>query len=434
MSRRTRKILLWSLAPVIIGVFVVANMRRSGEKRVEVRFDEAKRRDLTQVVRATGKVRSATEVNLSGTIMGQVVDLAVKEGDFVEKGQFLLRLDDAQYREDLRRAEAALASAEASQRIAQAECDRATQAAQRKRALHERGLASNEELELAETSLSSADASCDARIKDVSRFRAEVRASEDILGKTAFHAPISGVIARLNVEAGENVITGTMNNPGTVILTIADLSAMEVVAEVDETDVVRVSVGQRAKIRVDALPDTSFPGTVSEVASAGRRSGTGVDEATDFEVTIRFDQDVPAVRTEMTADVEVTTAARDSALTVPIPAVVARDRKDLDAPKPGQKRNEVAEAEAEEGEEGREGDVARRNRDDLVMGVFVVKDGKASFVPVRIGISDDRFMEILSGALDPGTKIIVGPYKSLRTLKPGKAVKPAKKTSKKSEP
>lgn len=428
MSRRRRNILLGSAAVLVLALVVVANLRRSAEKRTEVRVEEAKRRSLTQVVRATGKVKSATEVNLSATLMGQVSELAVREGEKVEKDQFLLRLDDTQFLENLRQAEAALAAARAAARLADAECERATQAVQRKRALHERGLASDEDRELAETSIAIAQATCDARERDVARFEAEVRAARDNLAKTAFHAPIAGVIARLNIEQGENVITGTMNNPGTVILTIADLSAMEVVADVDETDVVRVEVGQPAKIRVDALPDTAFPGTITEVASAGRRTGAGVDEATDFEVTIRFEQNVPQVRTEMTADVEITTAKRDSVLSVPIPAVVARERKDLEPVTPGKGRKKETE---EPPREERDGAETRRVREDLVTGVFTFKDGKALFVPVRTGISDDRYFELVSAALEPGEKVIVGPYKSLRNLKPGKAVKTVKKTSEK---
>jgi HlyD family secretion protein len=431
MSRRRRNILLGSAAVVVLAVFVVANLRRSSEKRVEVRVEEAKLRNLTQVVRATGKVRSATEVNMSATLMGQVAELAVHEGDHVEKGQFLLRLDDAQFREDVHQAEAALAAARASERLANAECERATQAADRKQALHGKGLASDEDLETAETARLTAKATCDARARDVARLEAEVRAAEDNLDKTAFHAPISGVIARLNIEQGENVITGTMNNPGTVILTIADLSHMEVVADVDETDVVHVEVGQPAKIRVDALPDTSFAGTVSEVASAGRTTGSGLDEATDFEVKVSFNDSVPQVRTEMTADVEITTAVCDSVLSVSIPAVVAREKKDLEsaAGKKAEKKD-LAEATPEE-RDGENAD-ARRPREDLVTGVFAIKDGHAEFVPVKTGISDDHYMELESGDIAVGQQVIVGPYKSLRTLKPGKAVKMAKK-SKKSE-
>jgi len=428
MTRRRRNILLGSVAVLVVGAFVVANLRRSGEKRTDVRVEEAKRRSLTQVVRATGKVKSATEVNLSGTLMGQVAELAVREGESVEKGQFLLRLDDTQFVENVKQAEAALHAAQASARLADAECDRATQLVERKRALHSKGLASEEDLEVAETTFLTAKATCDARDRDVTRLEAEVRAARDNLGKTSFHAPIGGVIARLNIEQGENVITGTMNNPGTVILTIADLTAMEVVADVDETDVVRVTVGQPAKIRVDALPDTSFPGTVTEVASAGRRTGAGVDEATDFEVTIRFDQDVSQVRTEMTADVEITTATRDSVLTVPIPAVVAREKKDLEPAVKGKRGGASAE---EDGASSEESDRARRAREDLVIGVFTMKDGEASFVPVRTGISDDRYMELVAAELAPGEKVIVGPYQSLRNLKPGKPVKIAKKSSEK---
>jgi HlyD family secretion protein len=247
-----------------------------------------------------------------------------------------------------------------------------------------------------------------------------VAGAADNLRKTRFVAPFDGVVSALNVEAGENVITGTMNNPGTEILVVSDLSRMLVKADVDETDVVDMKLGQKAKITVDALPDTSFPGTVTEIGNTAKRSLTSaVEGQTNFEVKVVFEHDVPQVRPGMTADVEIETATHRKTLCVPIQAVVVRTQRDLDraARKAGArpKRSSGIALAAEDDTVGR--------KEKEITGAFLVgKDNVAKFVPVRTGIASESAIEIF-GAFKVGEVVVAGPYLALRDLKPGAKVK-----------
>jgi len=227
------------------------------------------------------------------------------------------------------------------------------------------------------------------------------------------------VVSALNVEAGEIVITGTMNNPGTQILVVSDLSRMLVKADVDETDVVDLEVGQKAKITVDALPDTSFPGTVTEIGNTAKRTLTGSEGQTNFEVKVVFDQDVPEVRPGMTADVEIDTGTREKTLGVPIQAVVVRTERELERAskkEPAKRPRKVKDAVVAADEDT----VGRKEKE--ITGVFVVRDGVASFVPVRTGIASETAIEIF-GETKEGESVVAGPYKALRELKPNTKVK-----------
>jgi HlyD family secretion protein len=259
--------------------------------------------------------------------------------------------------------------------------------------------------------------------QEVARADATVAAAADNLRKTRFEAPFDGVVSALNVEAGENVITGTMNNPGTEILVVSDLSRMLVRADVDETDVVEMRVGQKARIFVDALPDTSFAGTVTEIGNTAKRSlSSAVDGQTNFEIKVVFEDDVPAARPGMNADVEVETATHAKTLGVPIQAVVVRTQSELDraAKKPGvrprpARKSKSLDLAADEDTVGR--------KEKEITGVFVVgKENTARFVPVRTGIAGESSIELL-GEVKAGDLVVAGPYKALRDLKPGARVK-----------
>jgi HlyD family secretion protein len=231
-------------------------------------------------------------------------------------------------------------------------------------------------------------------------------------------APLDGAVSALNVEAGEIVITGTMNNPGTQILVVSDLSRMLVRADVDETDVVDMTVGQKARITVDALPDTSFPGTVVEIGNTAKRSiASAVEGQINFEVKVVFDHDVPQVRPGMTADVEIETATHSKTRAVPIQAVVVRTERELErATKRGgrERRRNAAQAAVED---------TVGTKDKEITGVFVVREGVARFTPVRTGIASETMIEVQSDSLKAGDSVVSGPYKALRDLKPGTKVK-----------
>jgi len=218
------------------------------------------------------------------------------------------------------------------------------------------------------------------------------------------------------------VITGTMNNPGTQILVVSDLSRMLVRADVDETDVVDLKIGQKTKITVDALPDTSFAGTVTEIGNTAKRTLSGGSEGqTNFEVKVVFDQDVPQVRPGMTADVEIETGTREKTLGVPIQAVVVRTQRELEraGKKPGERAAKRA-AKADAMVAAEDDTIGRKDKE--ITGMFVVRDGVAAFIPVRTGLASETEIEVF-GDTKEGESVVAGPYKALRELKPNTKVK-----------
>ena len=418
---KSKKWLWIGLAVALIAAVVVANVVRSKAGKVEsVQLARVRLEDITSRVRAPGKIEAKTQVKVSADIMGKIVVLAVKEGDRVQRGQLMLQLDDTQYRAYDGQARATAASARARAREAEQSLKGAEAMYRRQQALFGQKLLSEAEKDQADSAIEAARSAAQAARQEVARADATVAAAADNLRKTRFVAPFDGVVSALNVEAGENVITGTMNNPGTEILVVSDLSRMLVKADVDETDVVDIKLGQKAKITVDALPDTSFPGTVNEVGNTAKRSLTSAIEGqTNFEVKVVFDHDVPQVRPGMTADVEIETATHGKTLSVPIQAVVVRTQSDLDraARKPGArpKRQPSTALAAEDDTVGR--------KEKEITGTFVVgKDNVAKFVPVRTGIASESAIEIF-GPVKGGDVVVAGPYLALRDLKPGVKVK-----------
>jgi len=433
MSKRVKIIVGVVVGVAVIGGLTVANLKKSGQgKAAEVRLEKVEKKTLVSTVRSPGRVRPAEYVNLSAQVPGRIVDLAVEEGDTVKAGDLLIRLDDTQYRADMENARAAARSAEANVALSSARVDRSRQNLERQKKMQANKLVSEEAIEIAETDLKIAESELAARKEDLAGSRARIRSSEDALSKTIFTAPTGGIVSALNVKEGEIVITGTMNNPGTVILTIADQSKMQVEAEVDETDVIDIHPGQVAKITVDALPDTTFLGYVTTIGSSAQQGGAGTAEAaTNFLVKVLFGADVPQLRPGMTADVEITTMTRTDVLAVPISSLVARDKKTIDRQK---KRHEEmaagggkAMANGKKGDEEDEDETTKSPGDEkLLEGVFVNEGGKALFRSVKTGISDDTHIEVV-GDVAIGAEIVTGPYKTLRELKYGAAIKAAKK-------
>ena len=420
------KLWLW----IIVGVAVLAlligvSVSRGGKGKAQaVQFARVRQEDITARVRAPGKIEPRTQVKISADIMGKVVRLAVKEGDRVKAGQLMLQLDDTQYRSAANQAQAALSSARARLKDSESLLRAAESNFTRQTALWSQKVLSQAEWDQASSSIETARTAQSTAHEEVVRAEASLSAARDNLSKTRFVAPFDGVVSALNVEQGEIVITGTMNNPGTQILVVSDLSRMLVKADVDETDVVDMRLGQKAKITVDALPDTSFVGTVVEIGNTAKRSTiTSAEGQTNFEVKVVFDAQVSAVRPGMTADVEIETATHPGTQGVPIQAVVVRAERELERaakngkkeakPKPRTASKDVVFA-AEEDTVGR--------KDKEITGVFQVKDGVATFVPVRTGIASETDIEVF-GDLKAGDIVVAGPYKALRELKPNAKVK-----------
>lgn len=412
---------LWiGLGVLVVLLITVVNVVKQVQGKVTpVQFARVRTEDITSKVRAPGKIEAKLQVKISADLPGKVLHLLVKEGDRVARGQLMMQLDDTQYRSALDQSHAALSSGEARLREALAAQKVSDSNFERQQALFNQKLLSQAEWDQASSANESAHTAVTTAHEEVSRAQAAMAGAADNVNKCRFVAPFDGIVSALDVEQGEVVITGTMNNPGTQIMVVSDLSRMLVRADVDETDVVNMKLGQKAKISVDAMPDTSYVGTVIEIGNTAKRSTTStVEGQTNFEVKVVFDDLVPQVRPGMTADVEIATATHAAAPGVPIQAVVVRTQRELDRSlaKPGRKpavrSANMFDAEADT--------VGRKDKD--ITGVFVVRNGKASFVPVRTGIASETTIEIF-GDIHPGDIVVAGPYKALRELKPGSQVK-----------
>ena len=412
---------LWiGLVAVVVIAMIGLNLARQSQGKVTaVQVAKVRTEDITSRVRAPGKIEPRTQVKISADIPGKVVRLLVKEGDQVRRGQLMLQLDDTQYRASHNQARAALASGLARQREAEKSLKATEANFERQRQLYAQNLLSAAEWDNANTTFESARVAAATASEEVARSRAVLEAASDNLSKTRFLAPFDGVVSALNVEQGEIVITGTMNNPGTQILVVSDLSRMLVRADVDETDVVDMKLGQKVKITVDAFPDTSFTGTVTEIGNTAKRSSMStVEGQTNFEVEVVFDQNVPEIRPGMTADVEIETATHGKVLGVPIQAVVVRTDKELEKAAKGKEKKAARRRGAAQAAE--EDTVVKADKE--ITGLFVIKDGVAKFIPVRTGIASETTIEVV-GDLKSGETVVSGPYKALRELKPEARVK-----------
>jgi HlyD family secretion protein len=403
---------------VLLGVVVAANFRpKKASKGVEVKVESVSTRKIESWVRAPGKVQPVSKVQVSSNIMGRVEEVAVKEGQRVARGDLLLRIDDERYRSAVQQYRALIESGQANLTLSEAELREARQNLTRTEKLSTQGLASEQDLIAVRTRADVAAARVDAAKEEISRAKAMLLQGEKDLRETVFLAPMDGVVTTLNIEPGENVITGTMNNPGTVILTLSDLSAMEVLADVDETDVVRVATGQPARVTVDALPDTVLEGEVTRVGQSGRGVTGQAQEETNFEVAILLRVPPAILRPGMNADVEILTGVNEQSLAVPLQALTARA--------PGVVRKWEAKRAGKKLDEAETDTTGSANR-DLTEGVFLFEKGKARFVPVRLGLRGETHVEI-SGAVETGQQLITGPYKTIRTLSDDSNVKLEKK-------
>jgi HlyD family secretion protein len=428
MKPGVKRALLIGGGAILLGAIVIANIAKGKGGRQGVQVDSVTLGDVSSTVRAPAKVQPETLVKLSANVPGEVVRLAVKEGDPVKKGQFLLQLDSAQYEAQLRQSQAALDAAKSNLALSEVALERSESLLKRKESLFEKKLVSPEEIEIARTERNADKARVDVNREEVARATAAVQSAQDSLRKTVFNSPIDGTVTQLNVERGEIVMVGTMNNPGTVVLSVADLRRMKVEADVDETDVATVRLGQTATVKVDALPDTTLTGRVVEIANSPKVSELGTQEQqTNFVVDVMIDNPPPTLRPGMTADVEIKTATKKDVLHVPIQAVVVRTAEELKKAAAGKvQRGRESAAAAEPGSP----DPAKKNEE--IKGVFVMVDGEAQFRKVRTGIASDTDLEVW-GDVKEKEKVITGPNKVLRQLKPGSKVKVEEAKAKKGE-
>jgi HlyD family secretion protein len=421
MSRRTK----WSIGVIalllIVGV-VALSAARGGNKGVEVRMEPVQKRDLVASVTASGKVEPRTKVDLSADITGRIVRLAVKEGQMVSKGQFLLEIDPAIYQAAVQRQDAALAAARAEAVRAKASYDNALSQYNRLNQIKQSNptLIADEEIERLKTTAEVNHAAYEAARHNVAQTEATVRDARSSLAKTVIVSPMAGRITRLNVELGETAIMGTLNKDAATLLTISDMSVLETLVKVDETDVARISVGDSAIVEIDAFPDTTFVGKVVEISNSSVISpttGQQADQAVDYEVRVQLLDPPPETRPDFSTTAKIITATRNAVLSIPIIALTVREHE------PNENRDSAQVA------LGRRAAKEVGKRD--VEGVFVVgSDSKVTFRPVKIGIAGEEYFEVMSGLTD-GERIVAGSYQAIRELKEGTVVREAKKTEKK---
>jgi HlyD family secretion protein len=409
--KKKKKIIIILGVIVVVAIIVVVNILKSGEKVYKVQAEEVKKDDIISLVTANGQMIPKTDVKISAYVPAKIVKLPVKEGDLVKKGQLLVQLDQTEFKAAVNQAKAQLSSAQANLEQAQLVYDR-------QKGLFEKKLTSQEQYDAVSTELNLAQAQCDQSV-------ANLEQAEYNLSKTTMTAPMDGMVTALNAKEGEIVMIGTMNNPGTVIMTISDMSEMQAEVEVDETDIASVKIDQKAKIEIDAFPDTTFMGKVTEIGHTARVSGLGTqDQVTNFLVKVTLMDTVPNIRPGMSASVEITTNSHPNVLNVPIQAVVMREEKG-DTLKE-KKKEEGALASTDSSKVKNE----KKKKAKEVEGVFVIKEGRAKFVEVKTGIADQQNIEIVSG-LNENDQVVTGTYQILRTLKDGDKVKIQKKVEKK---
>ena len=395
-----KKILIAALVVVALAVIVVASIRGTNrQKGTKVYVEEASRRELGQIVKASGEIDPRVKVNISAHVIGKIERLYVDEGQRIEKGQPFLHLEREAYIAErdrwaaqVRRSQTEVRQAEVSLADTRLKLDRA-------RKLQEGGILSREQLEAAQL----AETSAELRLQDAREALEQADANfvkaRDDLSKTTIYAPLSGRIVQLNAEEGEVVVSGTMNNPASVIGIIADLSEILAKVDVDETEIVEVQPGQRATVRVDALRNRTYVGRVVKIESSGFNKPAQPD-VTFFHVEILLDDPTEDLRPGMSLRAEIETRPPSNTLVVPVQAVVQRE------PEPEVKAEKEDEASSE---------------DEEISVVFVIENGKTVQRPVRTGVSDETHVEILEG-VKAGEKVVTGPYRALRDLQGGDEV------------
>jgi HlyD family secretion protein len=447
---RTKKILIGIGIVVLLGAVVGANFYFKREQGTKVTVEAVKKRDLEAIVSASGKIQAKRFVNMSAVQMGRVTRLAVEEGDRVKAGQFLLEIDPNSLRGTVERGEAAVAGAQAglaqarvNVETARANLALAREQVNRQRELWKQGLTTKEQLDQAEATLKVRETELSARQTDVANREQMIKQETAALSTSRYNlsqvtlvAPFDGIVTRRNIEEGENVVVGTMNNAGTQLLTIADMSVIEAEVEVDETEIPTVKIGQVAKVTIDALPGQTFTGHITEIGNSPIQSAAQASagqQATNFKVTVQLDHAIDAARPGFTCSAEITTATRQQVDSVPIQAMAVRElvydakgevvREPRDPKK--KRRTPGGGGNAEAGQAGQTAEplpeLKPGQKRKETEGVFILRNGFAEFVPVKTGIAGDRYFEVLSG-LKEGEQVITGPFNSVRNLKDGDAV------------
>ena len=393
MKRKLWWFLIAAALLVAAGGFAYA---RRGPKPVEVQIAKVGREDLQAKVSANGKIQAQKKVDVSATIAGQITHLAVEEGDRVKKGQLLLQIDPVNPRALARSNEYSMQALRGELASARAALVQARADLQRAESNYQAGIVPAAERDRAKTAVMTGEAAVEAAQRRVDQAGASLQGARDTLAKTTIIAPMDGIVTARRVEEGEVAVIGVQNSPGTVLLTISDMSTVEAELEVDETSVPTVKLGQEAEVRLDAYPNQTFRGVVTEVGSSPLAADANA--AIKFKVKVRLVNPPPGIKPGLSARADILTGFRGHALAVPLQALVVRDI------------------------ERKPGEPVRPNAPRDQEGVYLMAGGKARFQPVKTGLVGDLSIEVTDG-LQGGETVITGPFKALREINPGDAVK-----------
>ncbi|WP_103020832.1 efflux RND transporter periplasmic adaptor subunit [Salinibacter altiplanensis] len=435
-SKSTSNRMLYAGGGLLLVLFVAGGLGwqlgwfGGGERGLSVEAEQAERRTITQVVTAFGRAQPEVEVEISPDVPGEIVELPVQEGDVVEQGDLLARLEAEDYRASVERAQAGVSEAKATLAQRRADSVQARRTYDRQKELYEKEVVPASDFEEAESTYEQAVAQLEAARFRVESTQADLQDAREQLQKTRIYAPMAGTITRLEVEEGERVV-GTQQRAGTEMMRVSRLGQMELEVDVNESDVVNVASRDSATIEFDAHPDRSFQGAVTEIANSARIQNEGSqNEVTNFPVTIRVlnnpntgltsgEQGAiarpevpptgggsPVLRPGMSGAVDIYTETAEDAVAVPIQAVTVRDFAEARSGAPADTA-------------GQDGEAA----EDLRRVVFVAEGDSARMVEVNTGVADDTYMEIKAG-LEGGETVITGPYSAIsRNLEPGMKIR-----------
>jgi HlyD family secretion protein len=409
-SKKSKKKLFvfGGLGALILVVILLVVLGGNKEEIIIVQTEKAATRTITQIVSATGKINPVFQVKITAEASGEIVSLLVREGDKVKKGQLLLRIKPDIYEAQKTSADARLAQAKANESSTRAQLDQVEAEYKRVQGLFKKGLASDSDLETSKSTYLQTLGSFESQKSIVAQTESALKEAKETLYKTYIYAPMDGTVSALNVELGERVIGSEFQ--GTELLTVADLSQMEATVDVDENDVVMVSLGDTATIKVDAFGDKTFKGVVTQIGNSATATGTGTqDEVVNFEVEIRLSDPDNNIRPGMSCDADISTETKQNVVSIPIQSVTARIKDAAPAPKENDEDDAIVKQKN-----------GNRNKPKEV--VFLADNGKAKMVEVETGISDDTYIEIKSG-LNGKEEVISGPYKAIsKDLENGKVI------------
>ncbi|HEU5400341.1 MAG TPA: efflux RND transporter periplasmic adaptor subunit [Terriglobales bacterium] len=447
----SKKVLIGVGVAAVLAIVAVATVKLANRGVVEVQTGKVARLDLASTVTASGEIKPKTYANVGANAFGKIIKLYVKEGDHVKKGQLLAQIENIQPESDVQASRASLdasqkdyAAAVAAVNTNRADLDRANADLEQKsldykraqqllkdaliprsdfetrKAAYETSAAG---LEQAKARVAQAQAQLESAKGHISQNQATLRRADDALSKTTYLAPFDGTVTNLPVREGETVVVGIQNSPGSTLMTVADMGVITAEVQVDETDIVNVKLGQTAEVSIDAIPKKKFKGLVTQIGDNAILRSTGVStaqttgssqEAKDFKVVITLEDPPANLRPGLSSTAKITTATRPNVVSIPIQALTIRQRADLEQKK-GKDKSAVQAAAPVSPEQ-------QAKAKEEIQGVFVIRNGKAEFVPVETGITGTTDIEVTKG-LKEGDEIVTGSYKILRTLRNGASVK-----------